>query len=232
MSCVLEPVAPALQAADFGPLFAHTRDAVIVGNLATGRIVLWNPAAEALFGTSAEQAIGRAFDSYVPNAVLRLQQAALDLHRRSGQAALIGGNAPIELTVRHHSGAELRVELSLVPLDAPLVMALVRDATPRQHAEQLSRASAHAASEAHAARERLHAQARLVQHGLAELAQPISRVRRSTERLRRAIDTQRREHAHALACALERRAELIERSAAQLADHVALQAGQLTLQPE
>jgi PAS domain-containing protein len=44
-----------LSAADFGigRLFGHIRDAVIVGDARTGRIVLWNPAAEALFGGSA-----------------------------------------------------------------------------------------------------------------------------------------------------------------------------------
>src|SRR5437588_579290 len=43
---------------NLGVLIDRVLDAVIVARLATGRIVLWNPAAERLFGYTAEQAIG------------------------------------------------------------------------------------------------------------------------------------------------------------------------------
>ena len=41
-----------------GKLFVHTRDALVVGNVETGLIALWNPAAEQLFGWSPAEAIG------------------------------------------------------------------------------------------------------------------------------------------------------------------------------
>ena len=41
---------PTLEDLGFGVLFGSIRDAVIVGDAESGRIVLWNPAAEALFG--------------------------------------------------------------------------------------------------------------------------------------------------------------------------------------
>src|SRR5947207_5023611 len=41
-----------------GVLFDRLLDAVVIAHLRTGRIVLWNPAAEKLFGYSAEEVIG------------------------------------------------------------------------------------------------------------------------------------------------------------------------------
>src|SRR6267142_2453983 len=49
-----------------GPLFIHTRDAVVIGNVTTGRIALWNPAAERLLGWTAAQAIGKPIDLVIP----------------------------------------------------------------------------------------------------------------------------------------------------------------------
>src|SRR5438309_4622175 len=49
-----------------GKLFVHTRDAVVVGNVDTGLITLWNPAAEQLFGWSAAEAIGRPIELLIP----------------------------------------------------------------------------------------------------------------------------------------------------------------------
>src|SRR5438093_10918517 len=50
-------VAAPLEPADvgIGRLFWVIREAVIVGSVETGRIVLWNPAAEKLFGYSAAE---------------------------------------------------------------------------------------------------------------------------------------------------------------------------------
>src|SRR5258708_35392967 len=55
-----------------GQLFVHTRDAVVVGNVTTGRIALWNPAAERLFGWTAAEAIGSPCGLVIPAAVVRL----------------------------------------------------------------------------------------------------------------------------------------------------------------
>ena len=68
-----------------GPLFVHSRDAVVVGNVASGRIALWNPAAERLFGWTAEQAIGKPIDLIIPAAIVRLHQLGAMLDRVTGQ---------------------------------------------------------------------------------------------------------------------------------------------------
>ena len=57
-----------LQPRDFGigRLFWHIREAVVVGDADTGRIVLWNAAAEALFGYAAAEAVGQTLDLIIP----------------------------------------------------------------------------------------------------------------------------------------------------------------------
>src|SRR3989442_1506144 len=108
-----------LRPSDFGlgPLFVHTRDAVIVGDLETGRIVLWNPAAERLFGWTASEAIGRPIEILIAPAFVRLHQQGLALYRRTGQGTLIGSDKPLEVPAVTRGGEEISIELSLSPLD-------------------------------------------------------------------------------------------------------------------
>src|SRR5919201_1442421 len=49
-----------------GRLFWHIREAVIVADTATGRIVLWNPGAEQLFGYPAPEALGLRLEALIP----------------------------------------------------------------------------------------------------------------------------------------------------------------------
>src|SRR5438552_14768367 len=49
-----------------GQLFVHTRDAVVVGNIESGSIALWNPAAQRVFGWTAEEAIGQPIEILIP----------------------------------------------------------------------------------------------------------------------------------------------------------------------
>jgi PAS domain S-box-containing protein len=145
------PAAPAgpagLTPADFGigRLFWELRDAAVVGDAGTGRIVLWNPAAERLFGYTAAEAVGLPIDVLVPHSLKRRHRAGLTRFRETGHGPLIGGGAPVELPARRKGGEEFWVELSLSPLEVSevgdgsgagrFVLALVRDATPRKRAE-------------------------------------------------------------------------------------------------
>jgi PAS domain S-box-containing protein len=127
-----------------GP-FWRIRDALVVGDARTGRIVSWNPAAEALFGYSAEEAVGLPIDVLVPTALKARHRAGLAHYEQTGHGPLVDGGGPVELPARRKSGEELWVELSLSPLEADgvgggpgsrrFVLALVRDATPRKRAE-------------------------------------------------------------------------------------------------
>ena len=50
----------------FGRLFSSIRDAVIVAEANSGRIVLWNPAAEEIFGYPLSEALGLDIDALDP----------------------------------------------------------------------------------------------------------------------------------------------------------------------
>ncbi|MBI4493702.1 MAG: PAS domain S-box protein [Chloroflexi bacterium] len=133
---------PTVQPQDLGigQLFWTVREAVIVADATTGRIVLWNPAAETLFGYSAAEAIGLPFETLVPERPRLQLQAALAQH-----PALAPGPAPspgwsLELPARRKSGEYIFIELSLSPIedeavDGRLVLAMVRDLTARKQAE-------------------------------------------------------------------------------------------------
>ena len=49
-----------------GRLFEHVRDAVVVADASNGQVVLWNPAAEKMFGYSTAEAAGLLVEELVP----------------------------------------------------------------------------------------------------------------------------------------------------------------------
>jgi PAS domain S-box-containing protein len=111
---------PALDPADvgLGSLFWVIRDALLVSDLETGKIVLWNPAAERLFGYSAAEAIGMRGEELLPAAaraeIASRPRASLD-DQRSQIDAL---QAPVEVSILHKSGREIMVEATIALLQA------------------------------------------------------------------------------------------------------------------
>jgi two-component system CheB/CheR fusion protein len=100
-----------------GELFSRVPDAIIVREAATGRIVLWNPGAEAIFGYAAAEVLGRLWGTLVPSQAL---------------APLAPGFS--EGTALHKNGQTLLVEFSMSPLTGPhgagsYELAILRDAT-------------------------------------------------------------------------------------------------------
>src|SRR5882762_538716 len=66
-------------------LFDRARDALVVSELGTGRILRWNPSAEILFGYSAADAVGRPVQMLMPPAVARLHRERVAHFERSGE---------------------------------------------------------------------------------------------------------------------------------------------------
>jgi PAS domain-containing protein len=54
---------------EMGVLFNRILDAIVVAKLSTGTIVLWNAAAEKLFGYSAAEAIGKPIEILMPEPI-------------------------------------------------------------------------------------------------------------------------------------------------------------------
>src|ERR1051326_6566358 len=68
----------AMKREELGNLFDLIRDAMVVADAATGRIVQWNAAAETIFGYSAEEAIELSVDDLVPDELKsRLRQGLI-----------------------------------------------------------------------------------------------------------------------------------------------------------
>ncbi len=112
----------------------------------TGTILRWNPAASALFGYSADEALGRSLDLIIP-------EHLRDAHWRGFEAAMTSGamklqGRPTLTRALHKSGRKLYTEMTFAIVkavgndDALGSVAVVRDVTERVEKERAaSRAS-------------------------------------------------------------------------------------------
>jgi PAS domain S-box-containing protein len=170
-----------------GRLFEHVRDAVVVADAASGQIVLWNPAAEKLFGYSVTEAAGLSVEALVPEHLKSRHRAGLARYLTTGHGAILDAGTVVEVPALRKSGEEITVELSLNPVrDAamigPFVLAIVRDVSERV---QLRAEAARRLKELEAiyeADETLHRSLRLddVLHGLVNLATDILEADKTT----------------------------------------------------
>src|SRR5205807_9593589 len=72
-----------------GVLFNRVLDAVVIARLATGRIVLWNAAAEKLFGYTARQAVGQSIEILMPAPIAQIHRNGLERYMRTGHVLII-----------------------------------------------------------------------------------------------------------------------------------------------
>jgi PAS domain S-box-containing protein len=118
---------------DAGWLFASIRDAVVVADAETARVVLWNPAATELLGYLPTEAL----QLYLPDVVDDL------LATPQWTDTLAGGDArhTVELFARRKDADVVYVELTLSRLQSAasgraFVLAVVRDVSERRQAEE------------------------------------------------------------------------------------------------
>ncbi len=127
-----------------GKLFERVRDAVIVAEAKTERIVLWNPAAEKVFGYSIPEALQIRVEALVPGYLKAQHRTGMARYGDTGQGAYIDSHTLLDLPAVKKDGEEIRIELSLSPVgsvgdtdtDGHFVLAIVRDATERKKAEE------------------------------------------------------------------------------------------------
>jgi PAS domain S-box-containing protein len=122
-----------------GSLFWKIPEAVIVAETATGKIVLWNPAAERMFGYPAAEVMGHDVQVIVPPAYRDAHRHGMARFHATGHGPLVDGHRPVELPALHRDGSVFTIELSLSPTTGPggvtYAMALVRDISARKAAE-------------------------------------------------------------------------------------------------
>ncbi|MDQ4001958.1 MAG: PAS domain-containing sensor histidine kinase [Actinomycetota bacterium] len=129
----------------FGRLFDRIRDAVIVADAQTQRIVLWNPAAAKMFGYSTSEALKLRVEALVPEPLKAQHRTGIARYAKTGQGPYIDLDRPLELPALKKGGEEIHVELSLSPIEpisgevnrggGRFVLAIVRDVTERKEIE-------------------------------------------------------------------------------------------------
>jgi PAS domain S-box-containing protein len=105
---------------------------------AAGRVAEFNPAAEAMFGFSRAEAIGRQLDDLiVPERMRAAHARGLARVLAGGASALIGSR--LELEALHADGHEFPIELAISAMEdeSPMLFtAFMRDITARKRAER------------------------------------------------------------------------------------------------
>ncbi len=91
-----------------GKLFEKVRDAVIVAEAKTERIVLWNPAAEKVFGYSIPEALGMRVEALVPGYLKAHHQKGIARYGETGRGAYIESHTLLDLPAVRKDGEEIR----------------------------------------------------------------------------------------------------------------------------
>lgn len=105
----------------------------------TGHVVEFNPAAEAMFGYTAEEAIGQPLaELIVPARMREKHRKGMSRYLASGEGRILGKR--VELTALRADGNEFPVEIAIVPIDlddgSPIFTGHVRDMTERKRWEE------------------------------------------------------------------------------------------------
>lgn len=113
-----DPTAATIRPQDlgFGVLFGVVRDAVVVADVRSQEIVLWNAAAGDIFGYTPDEVVGRPLEVLVPPELRPQHRAGIARYRETGHGPLVDGDRPVEVPALRRDGQRIQVELKLSPL--------------------------------------------------------------------------------------------------------------------
>jgi PAS domain S-box-containing protein len=125
------------QPSDFGigQLFDLIPDAVIVADALAGEIVLWNEAAEELFGYTSDEAHGLDLERLMPAEYRPRHRAGLRRFARTARGRLIDTRSTIAVRCLRSDGTQFDGEMRLAeirraPLGGVYVLAVLRATDP------------------------------------------------------------------------------------------------------
>lgn len=103
-----------------------------------GRITVWNPQAEKIFGWKESEVRGSLLsETIIPHKYRAAHEAGMKHYMHTGEGPVL--NQVIEITGLHISGREFPIELSIVPIKqdgTQFFCAFLRDITERKNAEE------------------------------------------------------------------------------------------------
>src|SRR5215211_1774986 len=127
-----------------GRLFETIRDAAILADAKSQRIVFWNQEATNIFGYSVSEVLGLHMEALVPEYLKDQHRVGIARYAETGHGPYIDPPSHLELPALRKGGKQIHVELSLSSIglgdDADgserYVLAIVRDLTKRKRAEE------------------------------------------------------------------------------------------------
>ncbi len=103
----------------------------------TGKIIVWTPQAEKIFGWSEREVLGKELaDTIIPHAYRKQHREGLEHYLATGEHKIL--NRIIEMTALNRKGDEFPVELSITPVkqgNGIFFCAFIRDITERKKSE-------------------------------------------------------------------------------------------------
>jgi PAS domain S-box-containing protein len=175
-----------------GQLFWAIRDAVVVGDAATDRIVLWNPAAEAMFGYPAEEAVGLSIEALIPKDLRDRHRFGLARYAETGSGPYIDTGLPIDLPALRRDGQLIAIELGLTPVrhsrvPGRFVLAVIRDVSARKRAEAEHVAFIQEQAAREQAERAIHDRDLFLSSVSHDLRTPLAGIKLTTDLLRRRL---------------------------------------------
>jgi PAS domain S-box-containing protein len=123
---------------DLPSLVQAAGDAIIAADT-DGKILLWNPAAERIFGFTAKDALGHSLDLIIPERLRHRHWEGYQRVMRTGQSRY--GTEVLRVPALHKDGRALSIAFTVALLHAgdggiQAIAAIVRDETARWEEER------------------------------------------------------------------------------------------------